>query len=141
MPEKSEHLLQLYDKDGQLHSVVLSAELWRKAQGGVLPVLNLALEELCPRPPAPEPLEQWREFREYWDFKYPFNAEVQCLGCGSKSVDWQADEPRLFRLKSAQLGGLAVFECLTCQATVRKKHFKDHVCFEFSPAGPGCACR
>ena len=133
----SDHFLPLYDKKGNLYAVMLSAELWDRYRAKLDPLIQRLLEEMEPAQ-RPEPLHQWEEFKEYWDFKYPYCADVQCKNCGAKTEDWTSDAAKPFRLKSAQLGGLAVFHCNACGATVRKKHFKDHMCFEFSLTGCGC---
>lgn len=127
----SDHFLPLYDNKGNLYAVMLSAELWDKNRRKLEPVIRVMLEELEPTE-KPEPFHQWEEFMAYWDFKYPYCADVECRNCGSRTDDWRNDPAKPFRLKSAQIGGLAVFHCNACGATVRKKHFKDHMCFEFS---------
>lgn len=128
---RADHVLSLFDQNGKLHAVQLSAELWTRYSHRLEPMLETLLEEMEPTE-RPEPLHEWDAFKTYWDFKYPYSAEVECLNCGAKTHDWLADPTKPFRLKSAQLGGLAVFACKACGATVRKKHFKDHMCFEFS---------
>lgn len=127
----ADHVFSLFDKNGKLHGVMLSAELWNRYQSRLEPLLQSILEDMEPSE-RPEPLHEWEEFKGYWDFKYPYSAEVECRNCGARTDDWLTDPEKPFRLKSAQLGGLAVFACKQCGATVRKKHFKDHICFEFS---------
>jgi hypothetical protein len=129
---KHKHVFSLFDKDGKLHSVVLSAELWNAYRNRLEPVLQTILEDM-ETPVKPEPLQEWEDFKSFWDFKYPYAADVECRNCGTRTKDWLSDPDKPFRLKSAQLGGLAVFSCTHCGATVRKKHFKDHVCFEATP--------
>ena len=131
----SDHFLPLYDAEGNLHAVLLSAELWRRGAKRLQPLVDSLLESMQPVE-QPEPLDEWEMFRQYWDFQYPYNAEVECPHCGVKTPDWTADPAKPFRLRSAQLGGLAVFTCSACGATVRKKHFKDHICYEASPLEP-----
>lgn len=133
----SDHVLPLYDKDGNLHSVTLSAAFWTRFRFRLDPVLRSLLEEMEP-PERPEPLGEWEELKNYWDFKYPYQADVRCGNCGAHTDDWLADPEKPFRLRGAGFGGLAVFSCKNCGAIVRKKHFKDHVCFEFSVGGCGC---
>lgn len=128
----SDHFLPLYDKKGNLYAVMLGAELWARGSTALEPIIQRLLEEIEPSE-YPEPFEQWDEFKVYWDFKYPYCADVLCNNCGARTEDWLHDPAKPFRLKSAQLGGLAVFHCVACGATVRKKHFKDHMCFEVSP--------
>lgn len=127
----SDHFLPLYDASGNLYAVMLSAELWGKGRHRFEPFIKNLLEEIEP-PERPEPLAEWEEFKNFWDFKYPLTSDVQCGHCGAFSADWEHDPEKPFRLKSAQLGGLIVFLCRKCGATVRKKHFKDHYCFEFT---------
>ncbi len=131
----SEHFLPLYDGEGNLYAVLLSAELWQRGAKRLQPVVESLLEAKHPTE-QPEPLEEWETFRQFWDFRYPYNAEVECRCCGAKTPDWTADSGKPFRLRSAQLGGLAVFICKACGATIRKKHFKDHICYEVTPLEP-----
>jgi DNA-directed RNA polymerase subunit RPC12/RpoP len=63
---------------------------------------------------------------------------VECLHCGARCNDWEHDQAHKFTLRTANLGGLLVFRCTACGATVRKKHFKDHMIFEMTPPGSGC---
>lgn len=128
--KKNEHFIRLYDKNGNLHSVQLSAELWQKAGKP----LHELLESLFTEAPteATEPMGEWEKFQEYWDFEYPICADVECKACGIKVDNWLTAPEHPFILKSAQLGGLVVFICKGCGAIVRKKHFKDHMCFEAS---------
>ena len=125
----SDHFLPLYDAEGNLHAVLLSAELWTRGSKRLRPVVDSLLEAMAPVERT-EPLEEWEAFRQWWDFRYPYNAEVECRHCGAKTADWQSDPAKPFALRSAQLGGLAVFHCNACGARVRKKHFKDHMCYE-----------
>ncbi len=133
----SDHFLPLYDKSGTLYAVMLSADLWARNRHRLEPLINGMLEEMEPTV-RPEPLHEWEDFKAYWDFKYPVCADVECGNCKTRTEDWLADPAKSFNLKSAQLSGLVVFRCNTCGATVRKKHFKDHMCFEFSVDACGC---
>ncbi len=127
----SDHYLPLYDKSGNFYAVLLSAELWSRFSHRLEPMIRGMLEDMEPQE-RPEPLHEWDEFKQYWDFKYPYEARVECGNCGAQAEDWTTDPVRPFTLRSAQIGGLAVFQCRACGATVRKKHFKDHVCFEYT---------
>ncbi len=131
----SDQVVPLYDANGDLYTVLLGADIWRRGSERLLRVIN-SLED--PAVPRPEPLEDWEMFKQYWDFRYPYNAEVECRHCGAQTNDWTLDPLKPFRLKSAQLGGLVVFHCNACNATVRKKHFKDRVYYEATPPEQGC---
>jgi hypothetical protein len=126
----------LHDECGKLCAVQLSPGLWDKV--GAL-VLSAVEAPVAVSPELPEPLEKWEEFKRYWDFKYPFSADVRCLHCGMSSGDWEHDPAHPFRLLNAHIGGLLVFRCKDCGALIRKKHFTDHAVFEMSPPGSGCA--
>ncbi len=132
----SENALFLYDKDGKLHSVQLSAAIWEQCRNKLEPYIQAAFAKEAPTP-KPEPLHEWEELKQYWDFKYPISTEVHCDNCGANSSDWENDPAKPFRLKGANLGGLVVFSCAHCGATIRKKHFKDHICFEYSTTACG----
>jgi hypothetical protein len=123
-------ILYLYDAQGALRGVQLSPALWERAKSHLLTSPEV--------PEAIEPLDAWEEFKQYWDFKYPFCADVTCLYCGARSDDWEHDPARQFMLRTANLGGLLVFRCTACGASIRKKHFKDHMVFEMTPPGHGC---
>ena len=128
-----QNILYLYDANGTLRGVQLAPALWERAKAHVL---TDGLSQ--PAAETPEPLEDWEEFKQYWDFKYPFCANVECLNCGARCDDWEHEPTRRFRLQTANLGGLLVFRCTACGASVRKKHFKDHMVFEMTPPGSGC---
>jgi len=121
-------IVYLYDAQGALCGVQLSPALWERAK-----VHILKTQDAQPFVAPPEPLTAWEEFKQYWDFKYPFRADVQCLNCGVRCDDWEHDPAHPFSLRVANLGGLLVFRCAACGATIRKKHFKDHVVFEMTP--------
>lgn len=127
------HFQPLYDADRQLIGVWLSPELWLKAERALTPAIDQALAELEPAPPPPEPMADWENLAQCWDFKYPMPFDVACENCGNTTPDWREDEPRKFRLRSANLGGLANFQCQKCQARIIKKHFKDHVDVQCRP--------
>ncbi|SHJ69607.1 hypothetical protein ACQ0P8_12025 [Halodesulfovibrio aestuarii] len=139
MSEYETHVKPLYDRDGNLHGVLLSPEIWEKAGKKISEILDQAQDKQPTSEIHQEPIEDWETFKDYWDFKYPFNPGVTCNACGAKSENWEEDTPRVFYLKNASLSGLLVFHCEKCGSTVRKKHFKDHVCLEATkPSGESC---
>lgn len=134
MPE-IKHFQPLYDEQRNLLGVLLSPALWKKGENQLSPVLDKLLAELEPRAEAQqtEPLKDWELLAQYWDFQYPMPKDVHCTLCDTRTDDWQADEPRKFRLKSATLGGLVNFQCQGCRARIIKKHFKKNVDVECRP--------
>lgn len=135
MPCTKNHFEPLFDQNRNLVGVWLSPELWRKAENALSPAIDKALEELDPtrRPETPEPMKDWEALLQYWDLAYPLPTDVFCEQCGAKTDNWMQDDPRLFRLRSATMGGLVNFECQGCRARIIKKHFKKHVDVECRP--------
>lgn len=138
MPPLSPHFLELFDAKGAPRGVHISPELWALCKDAVLPGLTKALYQLDPacRPEPvekPEPMAEWEQLLAYWDFTYPPAYDVHCDCCGAKTEDWRADDPRKFRLRNANLGGLVTFQCSACKALVLKKHFKKHLTVECKP--------
>jgi len=127
----SQEIQPLYDLKGDLVGIFISPALWKKIQDQVEPIIDQALGEV--EKPAPEPMAAWEQLLKFWDFDYPVAMDVQCELCGNKTDDWSRDDPRLFRLKSANMAGLVAFECAKCKAKVVKKHFKDHILTEATP--------
>lgn len=128
----SDHINELYDKDGNLIGALLTAEAWSAVKDDVYS--RLGLQKPVPsQEEAPEPLSEWETLKEYWDFPYPVDMDVACENCGNATEDWSADEPRRFRLTSANLAGLVSFKCMQCQAKIAKKHFKDEIKTECTP--------
>jgi hypothetical protein len=125
---KNDHIVELFDAQGQPSLVLISPELWRRLKPHVPP------EYLDTEPvERPEPMHEWDTLVEYWDFGYPVNTEVVCGECGASTEDWRADEPRKFKLRTANLGGLVVFDCQQCQSRVRKRHFKKTISTDTTP--------
>lgn len=128
----SQHINELYDKEGNLIGALLTAEAWTAVKDNVYEALGVA-----PSKPTvddrPEPVSDWEMLKEYWDYPYPVDTDVSCDNCGNATEDWAADEPRKFKLSSANLAGLVSFRCTKCQAKVTKKHFKDEIRTECSP--------
>lgn len=127
----SDHINELFDKDGNLIGALLSAEAWNAVKGPVLDRLGIKVEQQVEE--TPEPTADWETLKEYWDYSYPVDTDVHCDHCGNKTSDWAVDEPRKFRLTSANLAGLVCFKCMNCQSRVSKKHFKDEVRTECTP--------
>lgn len=127
----SDHINELYDKDGNLIGALLSAEAWNHVRADVLKLCGL--EEKAPVVEVKEPISDWDTLQQYWDFSYPVDTDVHCELCGNSTDDWAADEPRRFYLTSANLAGLVAFKCVQCQAKVTKKHFKDEIVTECTP--------
>ena len=127
----SEHINELFDKDGNLIGCLLSAEAWNHIKNDVSDKLGIQPTE--PEPIISEPIHEWETLKEYWDFDYPVDMDVHCSECGSNTEDWSADEPRRFYLTSANLAGLVSFNCVQCKSKILKKHFKDEIVTECTP--------
>lgn len=121
------HLMFVRDAGGGLHGVLLSPELWERAASS-LRAASDALEAESRE--VGEPLDDFRLFLEYWDFRYPYDPAVSCPHCGASAEDWRTESGHPFLLTTASLGGLLVFRCRRCRTTIRQKHFRDHVAFE-----------
>lgn len=127
------HVHYLVDATGQCHAVQISSTLWNLVQKQVLAAQRrLEGPEDCFD--KPQPLAALEELKTYWDFKYSYEPQVVCKGCSAETENWEDDPAHPFHLTNANLGGLMVFRCRKCGGTVRKKHFRDHVVFEFTPA-------
>jgi len=113
---------ELFDAQGLPLGALLGPEAWAM-------VREIVMSRFAPRDPAPaalpEPLEDWRDLLQFWDFKYPVDRDVACTLCGNQTENWELDEPRKFHLTAANLGGLVTYRCLGCQAKILKRHFKD----------------
>lgn len=122
----------LTDARGTVVAVQLPLALWERLK----PALEAeALAETGPGAPAPEPMDGFADFLRFWDFRYPYDPAVSCPHCGSHVEDWRTAPGHPFRLANANLGGLLVFHCQGCGATIRQKHFRDHVALESTPRG------
>ncbi|WP_338668810.1 hypothetical protein [Pseudodesulfovibrio methanolicus] len=127
----SDQINELFDKDGNPLGALLTAEAWTAVRDQVMAALGV--EETPVIQEKPEPIADWEMLTQYWDFPYPVDMDVACENCGSKTDNWTEDDPRLFRLTSANLAGLVAFKCMNCQAKVVKKHFKDEIVTECTP--------
>jgi len=129
---------EIYDTTGASRGLLVGPELWAVVKAQVLPLLEQAasrLEPLTGSPTAerPEPMDDWAELLASWDFPYPPSPAVTCAHCGNTTEDWTGDTPRKFRLRAANVGGLATFQCQSCRALILKKHFKTHMAVECQP--------
>ena len=126
--------LFLTDAEGQRIAVQIPYDIWESLApyAARLHAASSASEEQTPQ--VPEPLGAFDELMQYWDFRYPYSPAVSCPNCGAAAEDWRTGEERPFRLNNANLGGLLVFRCCHCNATIRQKHFRDHVAFEVTPS-------
>ena len=115
---------ELFDAQGQALGALLGPEAWALVREAVLARFTPAE---AAAPDLDEPLQDWRDLVQNWDFKYPVDHDVSCSECGNATSAWELDDPRKFVLTAANLGGLVVFRCLGCQAKVMKRHFKDSI--------------
>ncbi|NJB67985.1 hypothetical protein GGQ74_001658 [Desulfobaculum xiamenense] len=134
MSRLDDNLKFVFDAKGECLGVWISPELWNRLDSDIMPLVERIYPGCVEEPVKPEPIKEWETLKQYWDFPYPIDTMVHCDLCGASTEDWEADEPRVFRLKSANLGGLATFECQHCKALVTKRHFKDKITFEFKAA-------
>ena len=128
------HVHFVVDAKGNYNAVQLSAALWALVEKHVLSAEKKLTGTTLDPFAAPEPLGEFAEFKACWDFRYPYEAHVICSACGAKTDNWEHDPDHPFHLTNANFGGLLVFRCKACGATVRKKHFRDHVAFEHTAA-------
>lgn len=119
-------ILRLYDESGNLQAVQIPSMLWSKIERRVMEIIS-------PPQPTLENMEEFKALMASWDYTYPYIPRVACPACGAESADWQADNPRRFRLKCGNVGGLLVFHCENCGATIRHKYYKRHMEVEHTP--------
>ncbi len=128
MPDKD--ITELFDQHGQLIGALLTAKTWLE----IKPLLSPdGLKESKATHKIKEPLDDWENLKNYWDFLYPVDMDVQCSNCGNSTADWSQDTPRKFYLRAASLSGLVSFSCTSCAAKIIKKHFKDEIVVENHP--------
>ncbi len=123
---------EIFDAQGQPLGALLGPEAWALVREAVLQ--HCAASTVTPE--KPEPLADWKNLVQSWDFKYPVDLDVSCPLCGNASDDWEHDEPRKFRLNAANMGGLVSFRCLACLARIIKRHFDDTIKVEATPYAP-----
>ncbi len=124
MSKDWDHFTHLYSQSGDFLGVFIAASTWDQVRKVLEPVMCNNKGQNAEKP---EPLCDWNALKEYWDFKYPVNTEVSCQTCSCCTEDWEADAPRKFKLKAANIGGLVRFECMHCHSIIIKRHFKDRI--------------
>ena len=124
---------ELFNAEGQPLGALLGPDAWALVRDAVL--ARFAPGDAKPQD-VEEPMQDWRELVQFWDFQYPVDHDVLCGVCGNETSAWELDEPRKFRLTAANLGGLVTFRCQACQAKVLKRHFKDCIKVETKPFQP-----
>ena len=125
-----EEIQYVTDKVGNIVAVQIPFSLWERLKGA-LP--DKAPTDASTAADASEPLDGFADFLRYWDFRYPYDPAVSCPHCCVHVADWRDAPGHPFRLANANLGGLLVFRCTSCGATIRQKHFRDHVALESTP--------
>ena len=130
----SSQLLYLTDARNHVLAVQIPWDIWRKIEPLARPALDALMEGVSEEPA--EPLAAFEEFLRYWDFRYFYSPAVHCPHCGAATQDWREDPAHPFRQSNANLGGLLVFHCRACGATIRQKHFHDHVTVEHTAPRP-----
>lgn len=131
MISNTEAFQELFDSKGEPLGAFLGPEAWALVREAVL--AQYAPSDPAAEPAAAEPMQDWLDLVQYWDFTYPVDHDVACPLCGNSTQAWELDEPRKFLLTAANLGGLVAFRCLGCQAKVIKRHFKDTIKVEAKP--------
>lgn len=121
---------ELFDAKGKPIGALLGPEAWDLVRETVLSRFAATEKNL---PEIEEPLQDWRDLVQFWDFKYPVDHDVTCGHCGNSTNAWELDEPRKFTLTAANLGGLVTFRCVACQSKILKRHFKDIIKVETKP--------
>ncbi len=134
--QSNKEITPLYNENGSLQGVYISANKWFEKEAELEALLfskESAHSETKKSVLRAEPTKDWELFLSYWDFNYPVEKVVKCENCGAHTENWTEDEPKKFRLKAANIGGMVSFLCVKCKYRVTKKHFKDHICYECRP--------
>ncbi len=130
----SDKATKLFDEDGTFLGVFIPAAKWASVVDQLAPLLEIPKgPQAALSTEPPEPLKDWEDLVASWDFPYPPDYDVVCEHCGAHTDNWQKDEPRKFRLKSASFSGLVSFQCKACQSRITKRHFKDSIKSETTP--------
>lgn len=127
--DPKKHLVPLYTKEKELLGVYISPELWALAEDRILGTVSPFFKKDEPL----EPIKDWEQLKSCWGFQYPVDLDVTCENCGNETSEWEKDEPRRFRLRAANLGGLVTFQCMECKAKILKRHFKKEIQVECKP--------
>ncbi|MBD5558014.1 MAG: hypothetical protein HDQ92_05615 [Desulfovibrio sp.] len=125
-----EQIHYVTDAHGNIVAVQVPYSLWERLKGALPAEADAANPTEAE---VPEPMDGFADFLRYWDFRYPYDPAVSCPHCGLQVDDWRTAPGHPFRLANANLGGLLVFHCASCGATIRQKHFRDHVALESTP--------
>lgn len=117
-------IIKMYDAAENFIGVFVPAVHWSK------------IEKFFPESRKDEEPEDdmtgFNELLASWSFAYPYDPAVSCPVCGAESRDWRSDPARPFRLNTANIGGLLVFHCNNCGATIRHKYFRRHMSREYT---------
>lgn len=126
----AKNIVHAFDAQGKPLGVFIPFATWEQLDETIRQALDAPKEKLQE---IKEPLADWDLLVSCWDFPYPVDMDVACQLCGNQTQDWKLDTPRKFLLKAANLGGLVSFECCSCQARIRKNHFKDAIDVSCTP--------
>lgn len=117
-------VIKMYDVTGNFMGVFVPAAQWAE--------IEKLFQETRDNPESEDDLSGFKELLESWTYSYPYDPAVSCPVCGTESKDWRSDPSRPFRLNAANIGGLLVFHCNNCGATIRHKYFRRHMSREFT---------
>lgn len=118
------NIVHAFDAQGNPLGVFIPFAVWEQLDQHIRQALDAPNKQLQQ---IKEPIDDWEMLVSCWDFPYPVDTDVACQVCENQTQDWKQDSPRKFHLKAANLGGLVSFECCSCQARIRKNHFKDAI--------------
>lgn len=124
MLKNKNEITRLFDANKNFIGVFIPAEVWIELEK------SLKKPEYIGRNSSDTALAEFEKFIKSWDFPYKYDPSVECANCRAFSTDWRRTQD--FKLHNANIGGLLVFHCNHCGATIRQKHFKDHRCTECS---------
>ena len=90
----SDHIHELFDKDGNSIGALLSAEAWSAVKTDVLAKLGIAEDK--PIEVKPEPIADWETLKEYWGFPVPAG-----YGCRLRAL--RQRDRRLVRRRTSEI--------------------------------------